>query len=159
MLQRFSQGFLAAGLNGRAFAPGGRMLPIERTYQDAFTLAVQDAIGCCDSTCAERLIAGDGAPGRVDFYVEQKGWAVEMLRDSDRLHRHLDRFGPGGKYTNHRGLQDYLVLNSVYNPRKTPVFQPGRQKLWHILLSANFQTMSVIDGEGCNVAQKFVLEA
>jgi hypothetical protein len=42
---------------------------------------------------------GSSSPsnGQVDFYIKHVKWAIECLRDGDRLDEHIKRFQPGGK--------------------------------------------------------------
>jgi hypothetical protein len=48
--------------------------------------------------------------GRVDFYMKSKKWAIELLRNGDRLEEHVKRFTQGGKYSG-LDIDDYVVLD------------------------------------------------
>ncbi len=54
-----------------------------------------------------------GSSGRVDFYVFDKGWGIEILQSGSKaqITEHAARFGPGGKYGRWNILRDYMVLN------------------------------------------------
>ncbi|KAF7502203.1 hypothetical protein GJ744_006744 [Endocarpon pusillum] len=51
--------------------------------------------------------------GRVDFYVFDKKWGIEILQSGSKaqIMEHAARFGLGGKYTTWNILDDYIVLN------------------------------------------------
>ncbi len=51
------------------------------------------------------------AKGRVDFFVNSKKWAIELLRNGDRIEENLARFAPGGKYCQILGAADYIILD------------------------------------------------
>ena len=36
--------------------------------------------------------------GTIDFYVAQKKWGLEFLRNRDRVLEHMQRFEPNGQY-------------------------------------------------------------
>jgi hypothetical protein len=48
--------------------------------------------------CPEFVLKRGKGGGRVDFQVAgtNEQWAIELVRDSDRLEEHYDRFRPGG---------------------------------------------------------------
>jgi hypothetical protein len=39
-----------------------------------------------------------GSQGRVDFYIPDVGWAVELMRDGEHMDEHIARFLPNGRY-------------------------------------------------------------
>jgi len=51
------------------------------------------------------------AKGRVDFFVDSKKWAIEVLRNGDRIEEHLARFALEGKYRRMLDAADYIVLD------------------------------------------------
>jgi hypothetical protein len=60
--------------------------------------------------CPEFVVKRRKGGGRVDFQLVGTGekWAIELVRESDRLEEHCKRFQPGGAY--HWGGSD-----SVYS--------------------------------------------
>ena len=55
-----------------------------------------------------------GSNGYVDFYLNKKRWAIELLRDSSDVNQHLARFRPGGLYHSmlqNGSIQAYIVVD------------------------------------------------
>jgi hypothetical protein len=60
-----------------------------------------------------------GRKGRVDFYVVDQRWAIELLRDGSDLRGHASRFETGGKYETQMPIADYIILDFRENtPRR-----------------------------------------
>jgi len=82
--------------------------------------------------------------GPVDFYVKSKQWAIELLRDGDRLATHAERFSQGGKYYD-LPFQDYVILDC-----RTSV--PKKQhahfcKLYHVVFSNNYTQARILKSD------------
>ena len=60
------------------------------------------------------------AKGRVDFFVNSKKWAIELVQSSDRIEEHLARFAPEGKYRKILDAADYIILDFRMTVPKTP---------------------------------------
>lgn len=60
--------------------------------------------------------------GMIDFFIEQKNWGFELLRDRDRLVEHMKRFEPEGQYYSmikSGEMKEYIVLDfRVSRPTK-----------------------------------------
>lgn len=55
-----------------------------------------------------------GSDGKLDFYIDSnKQWGIELLREGDRLTKHLARFEPGGEYENIK-LRAYVIQCSYF---------------------------------------------
>ena len=54
--------------------------------------------------------------GRVDFFIRERRWAIECIRDGSQVEEHLGRFRAGGKYC---GLlmQDRVIIDFRKNSR------------------------------------------
>jgi len=61
------------------------------------------------------------AKGRVDFFVDSKKWAIEVLRNGDRIEEHLARFAPGGRYCKMLDAVDYISLDFRMTMPKRPL--------------------------------------
>lgn len=86
--------------------------------------------------------------GSIDFHVGEKKWAIDILRDGDKVEDHLRRFNTPGAY--HHWIQtgaitDYIILDFRINqakknyPGTLPLF-PNSKFIIHIyilLLGAN----------------------
>jgi hypothetical protein len=107
----------------------------EAQYQDEF-------YRCCHAHTNGSLVTfpefGD-QKGRIDFYIPQKNWGVELLRDGDRLKNHSLRFVDQGAYTG-MNLEDYIILDfRTIKPQKG---HPGQLKFSFssaYLLTFNFR--------------------
>ena len=82
----------------------GKYRPIEAQYQDEFFRSFKQVAGRDVPICSEWSRTGDG---RVDFYIPEKKWAIQLLRDHDRVDEHISRFKEGGKY--HPWLKENMV--------------------------------------------------
>jgi len=47
----------------------------------------------------------------VDFYIPEKKWAIELLRNHDKVDEHISRFKEGGKY--HPWLKENMVKDWI----------------------------------------------
>jgi hypothetical protein len=104
VISLFSQNRL---LGPRMLSDGAVQRHQEADYQDEFSR-------CCYKFTSGRLkiFPEFGGPGgKVDFYVEDLGWGIELLRDGSDLSGHVARFRPGGKYPSQMSLVDYIVLD------------------------------------------------
>ena len=93
-VRRFSRVSLLSarkGLGAGLIAP-----PLEAQYQDEFYRACYEVLDNYVYLTSE--LSGQLSGGRVDFQIKSIGWAIECVRDGDRLDDHVERFLPGGKY-------------------------------------------------------------
>ena len=92
----------------RRLASGGTQQIPEAHYQDEFYMNCH--------ICSKGSILSFpecGTPkGRVDFYIPEKEWGVELLREGDRLAQHSGRFSSKGPYKKDLSLSDYVILDS-----------------------------------------------
>ena len=49
--------------------------------------------------------------GRIDFFLKQPGWGIEIFRDGDLLEQHISRFTVGGAYRSWGIVNDYILLD------------------------------------------------
>jgi hypothetical protein len=104
VIRRFSRQILSAE---RTIGPGCVQRPPEAQFQDEF-------YRCCREYSKRGLLPFPEfgtAKGRVDFYIPARGWGVELLRDGDRLERHVGRFSDTGIYHTTLPLSDYIILD------------------------------------------------
>ncbi|ESZ90747.1 hypothetical protein SBOR_8860 [Sclerotinia borealis F-4128] len=79
--------------------------------------AFQDEMYCCLNYELHSLPIlaeyADTPDGRIDFYIFDKKWGIEILRSGNngRLEEHASRFKPEGKYHKWGILEDYIILN------------------------------------------------
>ena len=90
---------------------GARSRPVEAQYQDEFYRACYSVLGGDIYLTSEW--AGEML-GRVDFQIKSVGWAIECVREGNRLQEHIDRFQEGGRYypsIQSGEIQDYIILD------------------------------------------------
>jgi len=101
------------------------------------------------------------AKGRVDFYIPDQAWGLELLHDGDKLAQHSGRFSQSESYAT-LPLDDYIILDC----RTTHPMQAHRgmlylflaysftysdlptlyiPKLYHVVFSNNFRNVSILD--------------
>ncbi|GAB1204529.1 hypothetical protein APSETT445_003185 [Aspergillus pseudonomiae] len=95
ILKEFSAATLRHTADGKVLTSGAQYKPFEAAYQD-------------ECYRGFGVIAGKGVPicsewsrtksGRVDFWISEKKWAVELLREEYRVQDHISRFYKGGQY-------------------------------------------------------------
>ncbi|KIM32923.1 hypothetical protein M408DRAFT_313176 [Serendipita vermifera MAFF 305830] len=60
----------------------------------------------------------ENARGRIDYYIPQKKWGIELLGDGDRLETHSSRFTGSGAYAE-MDFTDCITLDFQNKPQKT----------------------------------------
>jgi hypothetical protein len=72
---------------------------VEAQYQQEFYRALYSLTGgACTVSPEYGGQASSETGGRIDFFIESKGWGIELLRDGDRIAGHEKRFRKGGAY-------------------------------------------------------------
>ncbi|WEW56805.1 hypothetical protein PRK78_002260 [Emydomyces testavorans] len=49
--------------------------------------------------------------GKVDFFVNNRRWGIEVMREGDRLQANLDGFKPDVKYGSWKLVDDWIILD------------------------------------------------
>jgi hypothetical protein len=94
------------------------------------------------SKCHPDVGAIYGSRGFLDFYIngEQK-WGFELLRNGDKLQRHIDRFAiESGIYTN-IPLTDYAAVDFYQTDETVPV--NDKRKYYKVVFSEDFKTIQL----------------
>lgn len=110
ILQNFSAKRLRHCLIGK-MSTAARLRPVEAQYQDEFYRAFNKVVGRGVPISSEWSPGGNG---RVDFWIPEKYWGIELLRDHSNLHEHCDRFQKGGRYypwVVNGMIKDYIVID------------------------------------------------
>jgi hypothetical protein len=110
VLQKFSASALSSCSYG--LAAGGQQRPMEAQFGDEFYRAAYALLGEQSHLTSEWC--GEEGTGRIDLFVREPQWAIELLRDGDRIGDHMKRFATGGVY--HPWIiagkiKDYVVLD------------------------------------------------
>lgn len=97
--------------DGQRLGPGALPRPVEAQYQDEFYRACYALLG---HIYLSSEWSGEEKSGRVDFLVKSQKWAIECVRDGDRLEEHISRFQVGGRYhgwINSGDIKEYILLD------------------------------------------------
>jgi hypothetical protein len=78
-------------LDEQRLGPGALPQPLEANYKDEFYRACYTLLG--DIYLSSEW-SGKEKTGRVDFMVKSRRWAIECVKDGNRL----DDISPGGRY-------------------------------------------------------------
>ena len=158
-------------LGERTIGPGAAQSIPEAQYQDEFYRCAHLHSGGSVATFPEF----GTTRGRADFYMKSKKWAIELLRNGDRLEEHVKRFTQGGKYS-HLDIDDYIVLDcrtttpkiahsSKYScfPRRVVLLftnnvDEGLAKLYHVVFENGYTTVKVLN-HNLNICTEFMLVA
>ena len=93
---------------GKKVSTASQPRSVEAQYQDDFYRGFIHVAGRGVPISSEWSRTKDG---RVDFYIPEKKWAIELLRDHDKVDEHISRFKEGGKY--HPWLKKNMVKNWI----------------------------------------------
>ena len=120
----------------RGLGPGAQPRPVEAQYQDEFYRACYALLG---NIYLSSEWSGKGKNGSVDFLVKSLGWAIECVRDGDRLEEHISRFQVGGRY--HRwicsgDIKEYILLDfRISQPQKRRGMAQSNLSSWVWMLT------------------------
>jgi len=134
-VQRMSADQLRTCLSRHA---GGQGL-LERAFQMEFYRASFDALPRECSINADVNMGG----GWVDFWIEGKAWAVELLCDGGDLSEHEKRFEPGGKYSL-EGLKAYAVVDLRGPGAPRPKKRPEQCRTFFVTFNEGYATATCI---------------
>ena len=111
VLSEFSIMDLRHSSKGKKISSASQPRSLEAQYQDEFYRGFNHVAGRGVPISSEWSGTKDG---RVDFYIPEKKWAVELLRDHDKVGEHISRFQEGGKYypwLKDNMVEDWIVIN------------------------------------------------
>ena len=96
--------------------------PTEAQYQVEFYRALHDITMGNVCISPEYAAQTHSRPGRIDFFIREKNWGIELTCDGRKLKQHADRFGEDGAYgqwyTSGDMIDRILVDCRLLPPRK-----------------------------------------
>lgn len=108
VLKEFSAATLRHTAAGKILTSAAQSKPLEAAYQDEYYRCFNVIAGRGVPICSEWSRTKDG---RVDFWIPEKKWAVELLREEDRVLEHISRFQEGGRY--HSWITDGMITDWI----------------------------------------------
>lgn len=82
--------------------------------------------------------------GRIDFFIKDKKWGIEILRDGDKMNPHIARFLQEGAYhpwVATGAIEEYVLLD--FRMTKPTIPHPGFQRLFHIVVNEEFRRIVI----------------
>jgi len=154
VLQRFSRTLL--GSVRRDLGAGAEERSVEAQYQHEFSRACYLTLGCILHLTPEWK--GLSSNGEVDFHIRSVKWAIECVREGDRLKEHISGFQPGGRYypmIASGEIRDYILLDfRTSMPKKARDDTPF---LYFIVYSDGYATYQIYDAQLNLVVDKVAL--
>ncbi|KAJ9263388.1 hypothetical protein DTO212C5_7573 [Paecilomyces variotii] len=152
-IRRFNPLALRCPHRGLSVAANPR--PVEAQYQDEFYRACYSVLG--NSIHLSTEWTGKKLGGRVDFLVKSVGWAIECLRDGDRIEEHISRFHEGGRY--HKWIETAEIKQYILLDFRTSVPQKPRDDdhLYSVVFNEDYTTYKIYDAKGYIVEQEISL--
>jgi hypothetical protein len=131
--------------SGREFAAGALERPVEAQFQDEFYRACYTILKGIYLTSEW---SGRESGGSVDFQIKCQKWAIECVREGDRLQEHIARFQRGGRYyewITTGQVKEYIILDfRTSMPRKARDNTPF---LYFIVFSSDYTSYETYDAK------------
>lgn len=153
ILSKFSSSNLRHSAQGKTMSSGAQPKPVEAQYQDEFYRCFSKTAGRGVPVCTEWSRTADG---RVDFWIPGRKWAVEFVREHDRINDHIARFYKDGRYypwQEEGMIQDWIIVNCTTSP---PKLGYEETRLIHAVFASDFTQLAIFDHQN-NVLQTFFL--
>ncbi|KAF7181039.1 hypothetical protein CNMCM7691_000168 [Aspergillus felis] len=138
---------------GKTLSSGAQPKPIEAQYQDEFYRCFNKIAGRGVPVCTEWSRTTDG---RVDFWVPGQKWAVEIVREQDRINEHIRRFHKDGQYYRWREdgmIQDWIIVNCTTSP---PTRGYEETRLIHAVFNKDYAELQILDNQMQNLQTSFL---
>ncbi|KAL2819130.1 hypothetical protein BJX63DRAFT_28379 [Aspergillus granulosus] len=138
------RGFSTTNLKsaGKVLSSAASNRPVEAQYQDEFYRVFNK-------------VAGRGVPissewsrtsrGRVDFWIPEKKWAIELLRDHERIGEHIAQFHRGGRYYDwitDSMVGDWIIINCAISMPDKAFPEP---RLIHAIFDHKYEGVRLLD--------------
>lgn len=133
--------------------------PVEAQYPDEFYRSFNHITGRGVPICSE----WSTRDGHVAFYIPEKRWAIELLRNHNRIDEHLSQFKEGGKshpWLKDKAIDDWIVINctsttsssqGMYvspfpstNPAHISIEYP-EPRLWTAVFGKDYSELKIFD--------------
>ncbi|BCR83119.1 crinkler effector domain-containing protein [Aspergillus chevalieri] len=142
ILSKFSIMNLRHSAEGKKMSSASQPRPVEAQYQDEFYRGFVHVAGRGVPISSEWSRTKDG---RVDFYIPEKKWAIELLRDHGEVDEHISRFKAGGKYhpwLEEKMIEDWIIIDCATS---LPTKEFSEPKLWHAVFINDYSELQLYD--------------
>jgi hypothetical protein len=130
---------------------------LERVWQMEFYRASMQVLPV-DIYASVDVGAVFGSVGYLDFYInDQRNWAIELLRDGDKLQEHQQRFQKDGRYASILKYAKEWAIIDIRNSKKGPLEQKGKDVIY-ALCARNFESVQLMYPDGSNDRVKLLGE-
>jgi len=86
--------------------------------------------------------------GALDYYINGKRkWAIELLREGDRMEEHEKHFLNGGIYASSK-INDWLIVD--FRSERKPIRGKSRAHFMHVCYSADFTKATILRKGSCS---------
>ncbi|ODM16145.1 hypothetical protein SI65_08579 [Aspergillus cristatus] len=140
ILSKFSIMNLRHSAEGKKMSSASQPRPLEAQYQDEFYRGFVHVAGRGVPISSEWSRTKDG---RVDFYIPEKKWAIELLRDHGEVDEHISRFKAGGKYhpwLEEKMIEDWIIIDCATS---LPTKEFSEPKLWHAVFINDYSELQL----------------
>ncbi|KAL4737754.1 hypothetical protein BDV11DRAFT_216432 [Aspergillus similis] len=151
ILKEFSAATLRHTAAGKILTSAAHYKPLEAAYEDEYYRCFNVVAGRGVPICSEWSRTKDG---RVDFWIPEKKWAVELLREEDRIHEHISRFQEGGRYHSwitDGMISDWIIINCATSLPTRCYSEPN---LMHAVFTSNWEDLQIFDNEKSPIIDK-----
>ncbi|BCR87943.1 ATP-binding protein [Aspergillus chevalieri] len=140
ILSKFSIMNLRHSVEGRKMSSASQPRPVEAQYQDEFYRGFNHVAGRGVLISSEWSRTKDS---RVDFYIPEKKWVIELLRNHDKVDEHISQFKEGGKY--HPWLKENMVEDWIIIDCATSLPTKGfsEPRLWHAVFINDYSELQL----------------
>ncbi|KAL2808384.1 hypothetical protein BJX63DRAFT_439458 [Aspergillus granulosus] len=142
VLEQFSACSLRHTTDGRSITSAELFRPLEAAYLDEFYRPFTEIARKGATITSEWSRTKDG---RVDLWIPEKKWAVEMLREGDRVEDHIRRFHPNGRYYSwimEGMILEWIIINCT---TKLPTRSHPEKNLIHAVFSEKWTHLQIYD--------------
>jgi len=91
--------------------------------------------------------------GRVDFFIRERRWAIECIRDGNQVEEHLERFKMGGTYWG-LVMHDRVIID--FRTKSKPIKRRDDPKFYTVVFDEDYMFCRVYDND-CELTEQFQL--
>jgi len=144
ILRGFSVMNLKHSTEGKKLSSGAKYRPVEAQYQDEFYRIFNKLVGRGVPICTEWSRTSNG---RVDFWIPEKKWAIELRRDYNRIDEHISRFKEKGNYylwLTEGMILDWIIINCATT---LPTSDYPEPRLIHAIFQKDYTELHMFNNQ------------